>query len=98
MKTSNVLEPPSETKPAPPPPAPEREAESVIDTSKMSHAQREALELTEAARPATSRIFAGDMFMGRFKLDQVYPFPLQPSLDSAAGAGFLSELNRVLRD
>jgi len=36
------------------------DAESVIDTSKMNRAQRDALELTEAARSAGSwRSFAG---------------------------------------
>ena len=60
----------------------ERETESVIDTSKMSQAQREALELTEAARTVTKyRSFAGDLFMGRFALDHVYPFPMQAAAD-----------------
>jgi hypothetical protein len=109
MKTSDVLEPPPEKKPAalsappPPPPSsalpPEREPETVIDTSKMSHAQREALELTEAARAVTNqRSFAGDLFMGRFSLGHLYPFPLQPALDVEAGRPFLTELNRILRD
>jgi alkylation response protein AidB-like acyl-CoA dehydrogenase len=64
----------------------------------MSQAQREALELTEAARTVTSyRSFAGDMFMGRFALDHVYPFPLQPTADAEAGESFLTELNRILK-
>jgi hypothetical protein len=34
---------------------------SVFDTSKMSPAQREALELTEAARESAERGFAGNL-------------------------------------
>jgi alkylation response protein AidB-like acyl-CoA dehydrogenase len=75
------------------------EKPSVIDTSKMSHAQREALELTEAARTVTNyRSFAGDLFMGRFALDHVYPFPLQSGPDVEAGRTFLTELNRILKN
>jgi alkylation response protein AidB-like acyl-CoA dehydrogenase len=99
MKSSDLLEPPHEVKPPAAPPPAEREAESVIDTSKMSHAQREALELTEAARAATNqRSFAGDLFMGRFALEHVYPLPLQSAADVVAGRPFLRELNRILRD
>lgn len=106
MKNSDLLEPPAAPKPVapasatpPPPAAPrEREPESVIDTSKMSQAQREALELTEAARTITNyRSFAGDLFMGRFALDHVYPFPLQPAADVEAGRPFLAELNQILK-
>jgi alkylation response protein AidB-like acyl-CoA dehydrogenase len=75
-----------------------REPASVIDTSKMSAAQREALELTEAARGAGYRSFAGDLFMGRFALDHLYPFPLQPANDVEAGRQFLSELNLILKN
>jgi alkylation response protein AidB-like acyl-CoA dehydrogenase len=64
----------------------------------MSQAQRDALELTEAARSATAyRSFAGDLFMGRFGLDQVHPFPLQSTADREAGEPFLCELGHVLK-
>jgi alkylation response protein AidB-like acyl-CoA dehydrogenase len=111
MKNSDLLDAPL-TKPAVPsspesaalPPAArtlenEAETQTVIDTSKMSHGQREALELTEAARAeAKQRSFAGDLFMGRCAFKSVYPFPLQPALDVAAGRTFLTELERVLKD
>ncbi|HSI09660.1 MAG TPA: acyl-CoA dehydrogenase family protein [Rariglobus sp.] len=72
---------------------------STIDTSKMSQGQREALEVTEAARAESGyRSFVGDLFMGRFNLDQLYPFPLQPAADIEAGLPFLNELNKILRD
>lgn len=99
MKTPDVLEPPAQpASPANPKPEVDREPESVIDTSKMSREQREALELTEAARAETKRSFAGDLFMGRFALDQVYPFPLQAAADVEAGRPFLKELNAVLKN
>src|SRR5579871_1236968 len=83
----------------PPTPGTERENESVIDTSKMNRAQREALELTEAARSAGSwRSFAGALFMGRVSFEHIYPFPLQPPADVEAGQPFLTELARVLKN
>ncbi len=72
---------------------------STIDTSKMSQGQREALEVTEAARVESGyRSFVGDLFMGRFNLDQLYPFPLQSAADIEAGLPFLNELTKILRD
>jgi alkylation response protein AidB-like acyl-CoA dehydrogenase len=72
---------------------------STIDTSKMSQGQREALEVTEAARAESGyRSFVGDLFMGRFNLGQLYPFPLQSAADIAAGQPFLDELQKILRD
>jgi hypothetical protein len=101
MKHPELLDPPATNPPAPSSAREhdrEREPATVIDTSKMSAAQREALELTEAARGASGyRSFAGDLFMGRFSLAHVYPFPLQPALDVDAGKSFLAELNRVLK-
>ncbi len=84
---------------APPPAtAVPHETESVIDTSKMSRGQREALELIEAARAAAGkRSFAGELFMGRLTLDQVYPFPEQSPADAEAGRPFLDELALILR-
>ena len=71
---------------------------STIDTSKMTQGQREALEMTESARAESGyRSFAGDLFMGRFRLDHVYPFPLQAAADVAAGRAFLDELAFILR-
>ena len=107
MKSHPVLEPPAAggdpggpALPGPKGPLPpEHETESVIDTSRMNQAQRAALELTEAARSATQhRSFAGDLFMGRLSLDQVFPFPLQSAADLEAGRAFLQELNQVLKN
>ncbi len=75
------------------------EAKSVIDTSKMSEGERNALELTEEARAASEyRSFAGDLFMGRFPVDRIYPFPEQPAGDVEAGRPFLAGLAKLLSE
>ena len=52
------------------------EPRSTIDTSKMSREQREALEMTEAARDVTREGFVSGLFMGRFD----FPAPCQHRL------------------
>ena len=76
------------------------EPKPVIDTSKMSPAQREALELTESAREAaqSERGFAGGLFMGRFNLPQIHPFPAQSMEDSDHGDAFLQRLETFLKE
>jgi len=73
---------------------------TAIDTSKMSAGQRAALELTEAARDAATErgSFAGGLFMGRFGLDAVHPFPSQKPEDRDQGDAFLQRLERFLRE
>src|SRR5258707_11393726 len=72
----------------------------VIDTSKMSPAQREALELTESAREAVQVEpgFAGGLFMGRFNLAGIHPFPTQSAEDRDHGAPFLEQLEAFLKE
>ena len=73
---------------------------SVIDTSKMSAEQRDAMELTEAARDAAQaeQGFAGGLFMGRFNLPGIFPYPQQSAEDRAKGDVFLQKLETFLRD
>jgi len=73
---------------------------SVIDTSKMSTAQRAALEMTEAARdtPAAKRSFCGGLFLGHFDLDALHPYPRQKSEDRDQGDAFLSRLEKFLHE
>ena len=73
---------------------------SVIDTSKMSKGQREALELAEASRdPLDDRgSFASNLFVGRYDFNRIYPFPQQSSADRAAGESFIQKLEAYLRD
>src|SRR3954453_10517356 len=75
-------------------------AVSVIDTSKMSKGQREALELAEASRdPLDDRgSLASNLFVGRYDFDRIYPWPAQSEEDKAAGAEFLEKLENYLRE
>src|SRR3954451_2284448 len=80
-------------------PAP-KEAASVIDTSKMSKGQREALELAEASRdPLNERgSFASNLFIGRYDFDRIFPYPAQSTEDRAKGEEFLAKLKTYLHD
>src|SRR5207237_5409339 len=72
---------------------------SVIDTSKMSKGQREALELAEASRdPLDDRgSFASNLFIGRYDFDRIYTYPAQTAEDRAAGAELLGKIETYLR-
>jgi alkylation response protein AidB-like acyl-CoA dehydrogenase len=76
----------------------ETEPTPVIDTSKMSAEQRAALELTEAARDVTKEGFASGLFMGRFELGGLHPYPLQRTEDRDQGDAFLERLGTFLRE
>src|SRR6266545_8071341 len=78
---------------------PGKPAASVIDTSKMSKGQREALELTEASRdPLDDRgSFASNLFVGRYNFARIHPYPEQSAEDRAAGEEFLGSLKKYLR-
>src|SRR5947207_5701861 len=73
---------------------------SVIDTSKMSKGQREALELAEASRdPLDDRgSFASNLFVGRYDFDRIHPYPAQSAEDRAKGDPFLQKLETYLRE
>jgi alkylation response protein AidB-like acyl-CoA dehydrogenase len=70
----------------------------VIDTSKMSAEQRAALELTEAARetPEAKRSFSADLFLGRFNLKALHPYPQQSVEDRDQGDAFLHRMQDLL--
>jgi len=80
--------------------APQDDEKSVIDTSRMSREQREALELTEAAREAASETagFASGLFMGRFPFGALHPYPLQKTEDRDQGDAFLLRLETFLKE
>jgi alkylation response protein AidB-like acyl-CoA dehydrogenase len=73
---------------------------ALIDTSKMSEGQRAALELTEAARDAAAEkpSLASGLFMGRFDLDALFPFPEQKAEDRDQGDAFLERLETFLKE
>lgn len=72
----------------------------VIDTSKLSSARREALELTESAREAAQaeRGFTGGLFMGHLNLGRIHPFPAQSVDDHDRGDAFLGRLEAFLKE
>lgn len=76
------------------------EGAPVMDTSKMSAGQRDALELTEAARDAAQaeQGFAGGLFMGRFNLHGIAPYPQQDAEDRSKGDRFLEKLEAFLQE
>ncbi|WP_022940447.1 acyl-CoA dehydrogenase family protein [Psychromonas hadalis] len=63
------------------------EEESVIDTSKMNSAKAAAMQLAEAARDNSRQqsSFAGQLFMGSFQSDLIFPFPTQSVEDKRVG-------------
>jgi len=81
-------------------PEPVDDQAPLIDTSKMSAEQRDAMELTESARDAAEaeRGFVGGLFMGRFNLAGIYPYPEQSAEDRKLGDVFLEKLEAFLRD
>ncbi len=74
------------------------EPASLIDTSKMSREQRDALELTEAAREVSRDGFVSRLFMGAFDFDALNPYPLQRSEDRDQGDAFLQRLDAFLSE
>ena len=78
--------------------APVDEPETLIDTSKMSAGQRDALELTEAAREAQADQagLAGGLFLGQLNLACAMPFPEQTPEDRDQGDAFLQRLKEYL--
>jgi alkylation response protein AidB-like acyl-CoA dehydrogenase len=78
---------------------PEPVSQSVIDTSKMSAGKAAALELAESSRdPLDDRgSFASNLFIGRYDLGRIYPWPEQSAQDIAAGEEFLTRLENYLR-
>jgi alkylation response protein AidB-like acyl-CoA dehydrogenase len=78
--------------------APE-DAAATIDTSKMSAGQREAIELTEAARERTqTSSFVANLFMGLCDFAKLAPFPQQTHEDRDQGDAFLQRLEKILRE
>ncbi len=79
--------------------APEHEA-PVIDTTGMSEGKRKALELAEASRDRGEghASFAGGLFMGRYDLSLIHPFPRQEDEREREGRAFLERVERLVAD
>ena len=76
------------------------EPEMMIDTSRMNEGQREALEVTEAARETKveNPSFAGQLFMGTFVPDPLTPFPFQNDKEREIGDKLVESLATYLKD
>ena len=71
---------------------------SAIDTSKMSKGKADAMEVAEDSRQTAWEhvSFAGELFMGRFREDLVWPYPVQSPEDLAVGDDLLKRLEAFL--
>lgn len=60
---------------------------------------RQAAEVAEAARETEWEFpsFVGELFLGRFKSDLVFPFPKQSEADRRAGDAYLARVETFLR-
>jgi alkylation response protein AidB-like acyl-CoA dehydrogenase len=73
---------------------------SAIDTSKMSQGKADALQVTEDNRETewNHPSFAGELFMGRFKDELVWPYPVQGPEDEKVGDELLARLEKFLAE
>ena len=76
-----------------------KENEMIIDTSKMNEGKRAALEVTESARDQSSNeaTFAGNLFMGSYKPQEMLPFPSQTPEEKAIGDQLVKEVTEYLQ-
>jgi alkylation response protein AidB-like acyl-CoA dehydrogenase len=65
-----------------------------------SKGAEEAMEVAEASRETEweKPSFAGDLFMGKLRLDLIHPFPEQPAGDKAIGDEYVGKLARFLAE
>ncbi|HUN81489.1 MAG TPA: acyl-CoA dehydrogenase family protein, partial [Phycisphaerae bacterium] len=71
---------------------------SVIDMSKMSAGQREALQVTEAARESHDDLsFVAHLFVGRLRLDKLHPVTEVDSVEKLRAYAFLLALGDFLK-
>jgi alkylation response protein AidB-like acyl-CoA dehydrogenase len=81
-------------------PRPAVEPELLIDTSRMNHGQREAMEVAESAREESDLgpAFAGDLFLGRFNPEPILPFPAQTLEDQRPGDEMVAKVCAFLAE
>lgn len=63
-----------------------------------SEGKRKAVEVAEEAREKEYRhpSFGGQLFMGNFDADMLYPFPMQSAEDKKVGDEFIEKLTQIL--
>ncbi|MBU0579981.1 MAG: acyl-CoA dehydrogenase family protein, partial [Candidatus Margulisbacteria bacterium] len=77
-----------------------KEEELLIDTSKMTQGEREALEVSEDARfvGVDQPSFVEELFKGNFRPDLITPYPEQNAEDKKIGDEFLARLSNYLKE
>ncbi|MCK5819096.1 MAG: acyl-CoA dehydrogenase family protein [Psychromonas sp.] len=72
----------------------------IIDTTKMNEGKASALNLTESARESTAsnQGFAGQLFMGCFKPNLIYPFPTQSDEEKKIGDDLVAVVINFMRE
>lgn len=78
----------------------QHEEQSVIDTSKMNSEKAAAMQLAESARDNSKQqsSFAGQLFMGNFASDLIFPFPKQSHQEREIGDQLVKEVCKFLID
>ncbi len=68
--------------------------EMIIDTSKMNAGKASAMEVAEGARQTKWEhpSFGGEIFMGVFKPDMIFPFPEQSEEDKKIGDDYVKKI------
>jgi len=73
--------------------------EMVIDTSRMSEAKRNAMEVAESARQTgwEHPSFARELFMGNFSPELISPFPVQSAEEKKIGDDMIARVTQFLK-
>jgi len=76
----------------------QNEEQSVIDTSKMNIEKAAAMQLAESARDNSKQqsSFAGQLFMGNFTSDLIFPFPTQSLAEKKIGDDLVKQVCEFL--
>ena len=78
----------------------EDEDKMVIDTSNMSDAKASSLRITESARESVWQhpSFGKSLFMGEFKKEILFPFPIQNKEDEKIGDDLVKQVGEILSE
>lgn len=76
----------------------QNEQQSVIDTSKMNSEKAAAMQLAESARDNSKQqsSFAGQLFMGNFEENLIFPFPTQSQAEKKIGDELVDQVCEFL--
>jgi alkylation response protein AidB-like acyl-CoA dehydrogenase len=76
----------------------ENQDDLLVDTVQMNEEKRQAMEVAESARESSkTQSFATELFMGRFDLSLLEPFPRLDPAVRAEGDAFMKDLEELLK-